>query len=133
MSLRRARQRKRITITSLIDVIFLLLLFFMLASTFSKFSEINVVTVAQSGAAKAQSTDGRVHALTIDRFHIRIDGKVVALRNLANELSQTDAKTPQTLTIEVVSEDVSTQRLTDVLVALKDLPDTSLSILEPAQ
>lgn len=48
MALKRAYVRKRTSITSLIDVIFLLLLFFMLASTFTKFSEIEISSGSQS-------------------------------------------------------------------------------------
>ncbi|MEM9205588.1 MAG: biopolymer transporter ExbD [Pseudomonadota bacterium] len=46
-------RRKRLSMTPLIDVIFLLLLFFMLSSTFLKFSRIDVSagTAAQGAAA----------------------------------------------------------------------------------
>ncbi|MBJ3776009.1 ExbD/TolR family protein [Acuticoccus mangrovi] len=46
------RRRRRLTLTPLIDVIFLLLLFFMLSSTFLRFAAVDVAT-ATSGAAPA--------------------------------------------------------------------------------
>ena len=42
------RRGRRLSLTSLIDVIFLLLLFFMLSSTFTKFSEVEI-TGGRSG------------------------------------------------------------------------------------
>ncbi|MEM8921756.1 MAG: biopolymer transporter ExbD, partial [Pseudomonadota bacterium] len=48
MALRRVRRRGRSSITSLIDVIFLLLLFFMLASTFTRFSEVDIAAASAS-------------------------------------------------------------------------------------
>src|SRR5690606_37876251 len=49
---RGVRRRRPLSLTSLIDVIFLLLLFFMLSSTFSRFSEIEL----QGGRAGASAS-----------------------------------------------------------------------------
>ena len=49
--MRKARRRRRLSMTSLIDVIFLLLLFFMLTSTFTRFSEVEL-TAAGSGTPR---------------------------------------------------------------------------------
>ena len=46
------RPRRPVSVTSLIDVIFLLLLFFMLTSTFAKFSEVEI-TGGRAGATAA--------------------------------------------------------------------------------
>ena len=64
MALRRARQRRRASITSLIDVIFLLLLFFMLASTFSKYSEIELASLP--GGAPAEDSAEDTQSLRIE-------------------------------------------------------------------
>ena len=45
------RRARRLSLTSLIDVIFLLLLFFMLSSTFARFAEVDVRTGGDSGTA----------------------------------------------------------------------------------
>ena len=47
--MRKRTRRRRLSMTSLIDVIFLLLLFFMLSSTFSKFSEVELSGTAGAG------------------------------------------------------------------------------------
>ncbi len=48
------RRARRLSLTSLIDVIFLLLLFFMLSSTFARFAEIDVKAGGGSGAAASK-------------------------------------------------------------------------------
>lgn len=50
-------RRRRISLTSLIDVIFLLLLFFMLSSTFTRFAEIEVTGGAASASAAGERPD----------------------------------------------------------------------------
>jgi biopolymer transport protein ExbD len=57
------RRRQRLSLTSLIDVIFLLLLFFMLSSTFTRFSEVQL-----SGGEAASGTTGVPDVL------VRLDG-----------------------------------------------------------
>lgn len=49
-----ARRRRPLSLTSLIDVIFLLLLFFMLSSTFTRFAEVEIAA-GRAGAAAASA------------------------------------------------------------------------------
>ena len=67
--MRRRRRSGRLSMTSLIDVIFLLLLFFMLTSTFSKFSEVELAAEGTSDEAVLANTQ---------RFTIIIEGAVRA-------------------------------------------------------
>ena len=62
--------------TSLIDVIFLLLLFFMLTSTFSKFSEVPLAA-AGSGAV-AQASDAKPVFLQLGPDTLRLNGDEIA-------------------------------------------------------
>lgn len=50
------RRRRPLSLTSLIDVIFLLLLFFMLSSTFTRFSEVEI-SGGRAGTASAEQPD----------------------------------------------------------------------------
>ena len=93
------KPRRRLSMTSLIDVIFLLLLFFMLTSTFSKFSEVELASAA--GSAQAAPSDAA------------------------------DA-TPVPVIVSL-GADVTAQRLTDLLVALRQIPGATPTILgDPA-
>ena len=49
--MRSTRRRRKLSMTSLIDVIFLLLLFFMLTSTFTRFAELDLAAASGGGGA----------------------------------------------------------------------------------
>jgi biopolymer transport protein ExbD len=51
------RRRRRLSLTSLIDVIFLLLLFFMLSSTFTRFAEVEIAAGRAASAAASPRPD----------------------------------------------------------------------------
>lgn len=110
--------------TSLIDVIFLLLLFFMLTSTFSKFSELELST-AGSGAAAA--SDSKPLFLQLETDVLRLNGQTVLLEGLAaSALGEAEAGT--TLLV-AIGDDVTSQRLTNLLVALRGLPTLRVAVL----
>ncbi|WP_420412716.1 ExbD/TolR family protein [Roseibium sp.] len=58
----KARQRRKpLGLTSLIDVIFLLLLFFMLASSFTRYQALEVASGGQGGGADVKPAFLRIH------------------------------------------------------------------------
>ncbi len=65
--------RRAISVTSLIDVIFLLLLFFMLTSTFTKFAEVEIV----GGRAGAVGSGAAPDIL------LRLDGQTWTINGMA--------------------------------------------------
>jgi biopolymer transport protein ExbD len=111
--------------TSLIDVIFLLLLFFMLSSTFSRFSDVEMdVGPAAGGAANP----GHLAVLRLGPEVVDLNGRPLALDALAAGI---EALGPDTLVV-TVRPGVTAQRLTDLLVVLRALPDLDLVLLEGA-
>ena len=98
--------------TSLIDVIFLLLLFFMLTSTFSKFSE---------------ASDAKPVFLQLGPDTLRLNGDEIALDALAGS-SLAEAEKGTVLLVSL-GADVDAQRLTDVLVKLREMPALQVSVL----
>jgi len=59
----KARARRRpVGLTSLIDVIFLLLLFFMLASSFTRYQALDVSSGGDGGGAEAKPAYLRIHS-----------------------------------------------------------------------
>lgn len=115
--------------TSLIDVIFLLLLFFMLSSTFSRFSEI-AFSAATGGALPEASVKPLFVQLTAET--VRLNGVDIDLSGLApalRALPPVDA--PQPLLISLRG-DVSSQRLTDLLVLLRDVSSVAPTVLGDA-
>lgn len=127
MSLSRPRQRARLSMTSLIDVIFLLLLFFMLSSTFSKFSEIEL-RVGGTGAAP-EKTPEQLFFLRLTGDRLTLNGQPATAETLPTRLTS-DRKGDAALIVSV-TETATAQGLADVLSALRGLPDLSLSVIGP--
>ena len=99
----RLTRRKRLSLTSLIDVIFLLLLFFMLSSTFSRFSQ---VEIAQGTAAAAAGQPDAILSLSLDG--LRLNGEETDGQGLPGRLAGLkDAGAQRVLLI--VSQDALTQ------------------------
>lgn len=110
--------------TSLIDIIFLLLLFFMLTSTFTKFSEIELSSASSGGMTPP---DVPPVFLQLAEDTITLNGTTLKLGGLATSTLQ-DAK-PGTPLLISLKADVNAQRLTDLLVALRGLPRLTVTVL----
>ena len=110
--------------TSLIDVIFLLLLFFMLTSTFSKFAEIELAAATSGAGAE---TGAKPFFLQLTTEGLRLNGDALALDALtASPLAEAEKGT---VLLVSLGADVDAQRLTDVLVKLREMPALQVSVL----
>ena len=107
--------------TALIDVVFLLLLFFMLTSTFSTFGEIELTQAAGGGAAPETLPERAFVQLGVER--LTLNGLPVTLNDLLD-----DVTTGQVLVS--LDEDVTAQRLVDLLVRLRGRSELSVTVLE---
>lgn len=110
--------------TSLIDVIFLLLLFFMLTSTFSKFSE---VELSAAGSGTGSTADTKPIFLQLEIDEVRLNGESVSLENLAT--SQLGQAEDGAVLLVALGADVTAQRLTDLLVSLRGLPALRVTVM----
>ena len=125
-SMRRARRASRMSMTSLIDVIFLLLLFFMISSTFSRFSELDLMAGGTSAGAPA---DRPPLFLRLSPGDLSLNGKALALTDLRGALEpEADADSPRPV-IVALATDVTAQRLTDVLAALRGIQGIAPTVL----
>ena len=128
MQLRQPRSRKRASITSLIDVIFLLLLFFMLASTFTKFSEVEVMSASGQGTITA--TDHTVFRVLVEPTRLLLDGEVTGEADLDRRLRSSSAASPVQIVLSVGPE-TTTQRMVDILMRLSRIEHADIKIAEP--
>ena len=128
MALKRKTIRRRASITSLIDVIFLLLLFFMLASTFSKFSDVEV-SVAQSTRGVSSDSAQSV-GLLIEPRHLTVDDQPVSDDEVQTFLSTLSRDRPLTVTIRA-TDDCNTQRLVDIFNRLGRIDGVNLVVVDP--
>ncbi|SLN46379.1 Biopolymer transport protein ExbD/TolR [Falsiruegeria litorea R37] len=116
------RRRKRLSMTSLIDVIFLLLLFFMLTSTFSRYSEVELTGGAPSAPSQAERV---TRFVKLDGDRLLVDGQDTAFEAIAERLA---TNTEQMLVL-AFSDRTSSQQLIDVLAVLRPLPKTQTMVL----
>ncbi len=87
--------RKPIPLTPLVDIVFLLLMFFMLSSTFTKFAALDIGTAQAGGPVAAKPAFPGVIIVVNGADAININGKPTPLQQLAarlDELEQSGAK-----------------------------------------
>jgi biopolymer transport protein ExbD len=123
--MRDARGRRKLSMTSLIDVIFLLLLFFMLTSTFSKFSE---VELSAAGSRAAAPSDRPPLFMQLSSDALRLNGTPLTLATLGT--SRLSKAEPETTLLVSLYGAVTAQRLTDLLVALRGFSSLNVTVLE---
>ncbi|MBV1933470.1 MAG: biopolymer transporter ExbD [Parvibaculaceae bacterium] len=104
--------RKRIvSLTPLIDVVFLLLIFFMLASTFMKTQTLTVITPAPDESEEVD-TDRVVIELGIHTDgHLTIDGKTVIVSDLEDKLKARIKESPEAIVSILAEKDSEVQPL----------------------
>lgn len=118
MALAPPPRRRALSLTPLVDVIFLLLLFFMLSSTFSRFGEVELTGAAPGGGASEAPM-----FLQLGEDRARLNGEALALGAIAEAAGEG---------VLLVSLDPGTtsQRLVDLLAALRGAPGLSVTVLE---
>jgi len=124
--MRKLTRRRRLSLTSLIDVIFLLLLFFMLSSTFSRFAEVDLSAASPGSSGE---TDAKLSFLQLGAETLSLNGQDVTLDALPDSFADL---TPDEDTLPVLVSlraDVTAQRLTDVLVVLRGIDRLNIRVL----
>ena len=120
------RRRRAISLTPLIDVIFLLLLFFMLSSTFTRFAELPL----QNAATAPDPADTPPLFLRVAPDGMTLNGTALTLETLNAALSERRGEDEEAAVVLVsVAEGVTSQRLVDVLAALRSAPWVAVSVL----
>jgi biopolymer transport protein ExbD len=120
-------RRRKLSLTSLIDVIFLLLLFFMLSSTFSRNGEIALLAAA---AGSGESTDSPPLFLRLDGTSLSLNGVVIASDDLLAAITDRIGDTSAPRIIVSVTGGATSQALVDVLVLLARVPGAEITVVE---
>ncbi|MFW6076110.1 MAG: ExbD/TolR family protein [Hyphomicrobiales bacterium] len=112
--------RRRISLTPLVDVIFLLLMFFMLSSTFARFADLDVARQSASAgetgmpaAADPAALRGAIVSVSADR-QVRVNGDETALDDVAARLDTLYERGARTA-IVVADSNATVQDLVSVL------------------
>ncbi len=122
----RGQARAKLPMTSLIDVIFLLLLFFMLTSTFSRFGEIPV-TVGGTGAPIGVDETAPIF-VRISESGPSINGVDTPASDLKQAVLQMSDTAPRLLV--TATSNASAQALAETLHALRAVSGAQIVVLE---
>ncbi len=128
---RRRPRRALISLTPLIDVVFILLVFFMLASSFLDWRAISLQTprVASGGGAM----EGAV-LVDIRAGDVRLSGQSMSVAEAVAELTARVSTNPELRAFLRPDAEVSLQRTIDVMDALAAVDLAALSLVgEPAR
>ncbi len=120
------RRRKVISLTPLIDVVFILLLFFMLSSSFIHWRQLNL---ASSGSESEQELEVRHLQLQADGSQFELDGTWYSSRDAA-ALQNLIAGQPQAIWLIDAAEGTRTQPVISLLDALKQAGATHVTLAE---
>ncbi|MEM9434623.1 MAG: biopolymer transporter ExbD [Pseudomonadota bacterium] len=110
--------------TSLIDVIFLLLLFFMLSSTFSRFAEVEI-TAGGGGGTSDQAADTLLF-LRVSEDRLTLNGDLLSADALEDHLAEIEEAT----LIVSVADSTPAQLLVDILVLTRNFQSLNVSVLD---
>ena len=120
--MRRPIRRRPLSMTSLIDVIFLLLMFFMLASTFTRTTELPFSAGAAGQGSVAQS---KLVFVRLGPDSLSLNGTALTFESLVSQLHE--RKAPHVLVS--LGAQVDSQRLADLLIRLKSVPGLQVQVL----
>ena len=129
IQLNTAIRRRRPSLTPMIDVVFLLLIFFMLVARFGvdKVIDINL----PSALGQSSQYEGAPRLVEVKSGNIvSLNGTQISLDQLSSKLSQL-MPSPDALIIIRSSEEANTQDLLDVLLYLKSEKIMNVSVLGP--
>ncbi len=125
MGQRSYKVKKRLALTSLIDIIFLLLLFLMLTSTFSKFSEIEL-SIASTASEKSVSE--KILFLRVSELAVNLNSDEVQINSLSKSIRSLSGNTKASLVISL-DQDVTSQRLVDILGIVNSIQGLSVNLI----
>jgi biopolymer transport protein ExbD len=123
---RRPFRRRRQSLTSLIDVIFLLLMFFMLSSTFARHGEIPFAAAAAGTPAPSDTSPA---FLRLSPDTLTLNGDPVEPGEIPDRLARLGEGTPPPIVV-ALSGEVTSQRLVDALVPLTALSGASVTVID---
>lgn len=119
--------RKRIILTPLIDVLFIILIFFMLVSSFNLDRGISIQSFSELGSSINSKT---IAVIDIEKDKRSINGSEVKINNLADELINLGTKKDIQIFLRP-SEDLPVQDMIDVFDELLLENFQTIYILEP--
>ncbi len=124
---KRSRETAMPDITPLIDVVFLLLIFFMVSTVFKKDELALLLNLPSVTEGEAQAQAKKTLILELSKEELAYDGKKIDIKDLGKRLEGiTDKKMPVDLRVD---KDVRYERVVKVLDELKKYKLNNLSLI----
>lgn len=124
---RSTRKRREIGLTPLIDVVFQLLLFFMLSTSFIR-TESMELSIPKAGDSKLVPSKGIIRVFVEDAQTIRLASQVVSEQELRTELRLALVKDPERPVLLLAGQEVNVQRLVDVMDMVNVMGGRNVSV-----
>lgn len=118
------RRLKLISLTPLIDVVFILLLFFMLSSTFTRWHQINLESASSSDS---QTPDLRILKIESNQGDFSFNGSRLSMNDLEG-IKRFVAENEKATFVITVVEGIKIQVMIDLLDELKRAGATQVSL-----
>lgn len=123
------RRRKMISLTPLIDVVFILLLFFMLSSNFTRWHQINLQSATSS---ESQTPQLRILKIESNQGELSFNGSRLSM-NDTDGIQKFVAENTQATFVITVVEGIKIQVMVNLLDQLKQSGATRVSLAGLAQ
>ena len=127
---RRKRQNVDISMLNLIDVIFMLLIFFMLATTFNNYSQFQL-SVPKTSAQLEKKEDTKIEVIVNKdkKYFLKIDDKTRELsqNEIADELSKLPKESLKNITL-TADEHLEYKDIVDTMSILKNMNIENISL-----
>lgn len=121
-----SRRRNLISLTALIDVVFILLVFFMLASSFLSWRAIGVETPGQGAAGAAM--EGAL-LIEVREDGLRLGGETISLDGVVRKVSEVLARKPDGRILVRPGDGVAVQEVVSVLDRLAGAGIANMSLI----
>ena len=122
-----ARPRRRPSLTPMIDVVFLLLVFFMLAA---RFGQEGALDLRLAAAGPALAWQGPPRIVVVETAGLRVNGRAVPEDRLAEDLLGLMERDTDLVLLRP-AEDVTLQRLLDVMALLEGGGVSAVALVQP--
>lgn len=126
MSRRNKRETLNFELTPLIDVVFLLLIFFMVSSVFKKEELALMLNLPQAKSGEGKGAEKKLVQLEINKDQIAYDGKEILMADLDQTLSSLNKKTIINLRVD---NKVVYERFVSVLDLLQKYQLENISLI----
>ncbi len=123
---RSGRRRALVSLTPLIDVVFILLVFFMLASSFLDWRAIDLSTPARTSADTVMEGAILVEVLPA---RLRLSGEALSIESLATRVTAQLRERPDQRVLVRPAEGVALQRVVQILDRLAAAGATDVSLI----